>query len=98
MYSKYVLTLPGGFQLPVTLVKETLQYRETSPVEVSAEETTSLLKSFAQRYLSSQMLGGRILRAEETVTDEPELRCLTGLYTCREFIGIRVQEQIGVIP
>lgn len=98
MYSKYVLSLPGGFQLPVILEKETIQPCPVAEEEISEEESEQLLKTFAQSYWSSQMISGTITHRLESVTEENAAWCLTGVYTCREIIGVRVQEQIGVVP
>ena len=98
MYSKYVLTLPGGFQLPVILEKETTLTHATAGESTLEEDATRLLKDFAQYYQNGQMISGTITHRLETVAEEHGAWSLTGIYTCREIIGIRVREQIGVVP
>ena len=96
MYSKYVLTLPGGFALPVALVKETVIPCQTSPLEVGDAE--EMLRDFASRYLSQQMVAGTVVDRHETVRPENGAWHLQGSYACTEMIGKRQQEQIGVVP
>lgn len=98
MYSKYVLTLPGGFRLPVTLVRETIINCNTQETEFSETDAGALLTEFASRYLQQQMIAGTILRREEQLRTEYGSYLLTGNYACTEMIGQRQKEQNGVIP
>lgn len=98
MYSKYVLTLPGGFELPISLIKETTVTYDHAPAQVSAEAANVLLKEFSDRYLQQQMIAGSITNRIETVSSDGGVYCLTGEYACTEMIGRRQQEEIGEIP
>lgn len=93
MYTEYVLTLPGGFELPVKLLVQTFSdYRTKQAAVENAEE---LLQSFAQQYLKEQMVAGSIQYASQTVVGSDGAYCLTGRYTCTEMIGIDREEMIG---
>ena len=95
MYSKYVLTLPGGFHLPVALVKYSFESRELTPEKVEKSTAQHLLSDFSQRYIKDQMIAGQILGASEDMTLLGNAYQLTGTYTCTEMIGRVQQEQIG---
>ena len=95
MYSKYVLTLPGGFTLPVTLIKWTTQVCDTASENISEADAGRLLSDHAGSYLSGQMIAGRILRKEEALTQRNGVYQLTGNYACTEMIGRAQKEQIG---
>lgn len=95
MYSKYVLTLPGGFQLPVALVKETTYSCDLETAEVLPEQAEELLRTFASDYLKSRMVAGSILQRTETVDPTQGAYCLTGAYACTEMIGRERSEEIG---
>ena len=95
MYSKYVLTLPGGFQLPVALVRETVTGCETDTNAIEEDVLSSLLSGFAERYLKTVMIAGTILDRQETL-EQTDVCRLTGQYECQEMIGRVKPEEIGV--
>lgn len=93
MVTEYILTLPGGYPLPVKLVKETLSASRLSQQKVAQEEAGTLLKAFASRYLATQMIAGTITERLETVVPGDGLWRLTGNYACTEMIGrVRVEQ------
>lgn len=95
MYEEKILTLPGGFQLPVSLVKVHYQYYacETDTVYDSAE--FSWMSKSADAYLNKDMLSGRILQRDETIELADGVCYLSGRYACLEMIGqIRSEEII----
>ena len=93
MYSKYVLTLPGGFCLPVTLVKETLAESKTETVPY--DNPKSRMEAFAEDYLKKQMVAGEIRQSSQTVHKSGGAYCLKGIYACTEMIGVEQDEKIG---
>ena len=95
MYSKYVLTLPGGFCLPVALIQETLRYGEYTEETAEESDLREHLLDFASRYTRDQMIAGRILVADEVFSHRGDMYQLTGNYACTEMIGRVQQEQIG---
>ena len=58
MYSKCVLTLPGGFELPVALLKE--YSVECNLTEAEVLDPEAMLKRFAEGYLLDLMSEGAI--------------------------------------
>ncbi len=95
MYSEYVLTLPGGFRLPVCLIKETIREYELEESEGLDDAMQRELSAYAQRYLRSQMIAGVITNFMEVLSSEHGF-ALTGVYECQEMIGRVKPEEIGV--
>ena len=92
MYSEYILTLPGGFELPVMLIKESVSDSDTVP---GIFEDVAELSRFTQEYLKRSMIAGSIHSAVEQVETSGGVIRLTGLYACTEMIGRRQNEMIG---
>ena len=87
------MTLPGGFQLPLTIVSETyFDYEQIAPTSPNPEDQT--VSEFVQRYLLNQMIAGKILNCRESVTHEEAYTCLEGIYGCLEMIGLERSEEI----
>ena len=95
MYSKYVLTLPGGLELPVSFVKETIRRFDLTEEILPEESVAEKLTGFAERYLKSQMIAGVILQKAERVTSREQIYVLEGSYACEEMIGRVRPEEIG---
>lgn len=94
MYEENYVTLPGGFQLPIAIVTEIcISYDHTT----AGEQDGSVLLSYAERYLRSQMVAGQILTKEETLTDGDSVIRLEGNYGCLEMIGREQSEEI-ILP
>ena len=95
MVMEYILTLPGGFSLPVKLLKQTIFVREATEAEVAEEAASKMLAVFAREYLSEQMIAGTVTAALETIQIENGCWALTGNYACTEMIGREQAEQNG---
>ena len=95
MYTEYHLTLPGGFQLPVTLVKESFVFYDTNQHEAGLDEAAEQLSGFAADYLRRIMIGGSVISGDTAVETLEGLYCLTGEFSCTEMIGRVRGEQIG---
>lgn len=95
MYSEYCLTLPGGFALPVTLVKETVIDYEMAASEIAEDAALTALSRFAADYQQRQMIAGAITDSSEEISMKNGAWCLTGKYACAEMIGRHQQAQIG---
>lgn len=89
--TRYHLTLPGGFQLPVTLVKEV---ERLCDLEVCQRDGAELLEQAAASYLKQTMVAGTIVHAAVEVTQCGDAMVLTGEYACTEMIG-RTRQEIG---
>lgn len=95
MYEEYYITLPGGFQLPIALIKETVTYYETSTAPVDPEEVRPRLERYAESCLLGQLVSGVIVSRDGTFTRENDLWVLEEEYLCTEMIGRQRQEGIG---
>lgn len=85
MYLEDYWTLPGGFQLPVAIVKEITIYR--SPVTLDSYEYPAWLEEFAEAYLCDQMIAGKLLSKETAYRLDEMCWTLNGKYACHEMIG-----------
>lgn len=95
MYWQYVLTLPGGFSLPVSVCVETYTVYQAQPQERLQEFAQDALSRFAQAYLTQQMVAGQIQSRQEAVTMGEGVYRLQGDYICVEMIGRVRKEQMG---
>jgi hypothetical protein len=87
MYSVYPVILPGGLELPVSVVKETVLYYDTAEAAVDEAQTEQRIKQYADRYLTAAMTAGRILQKQEAIDWTDDRCCLRGEYACLEMIG-----------
>ena len=93
MYQEYPLTLPGGFQLPVSLVVCTGTIYDFSEKEKSTEELMDHMALRAATYLEGQMLAGSIQDSKTQIRYQDGLLYFSGEYACMEIIGkIRYEE------
>ena len=94
MYSEYVLTLPGGYELPVALIQETVLEADLQKSSVEPD-SGAMLSEFAQQYLKKQMVAGSISSKVEQTEASDGVILFRGRYTCMEMIGRRREEMIG---
>ncbi len=91
--SDYNLTLPGGFQLPIRLVREEIISYEIR--QLPSDSARQMLQAYARKYLLSQMIAGRIDSTGEVFMDLDGLCRMDGVYGCYEMIGTsRVEENM----
>lgn len=95
MYTEYYLTLPGGFRLPLALIRETVIFCETELSDIPASEAQQLLSKAAASYLTDRMIGGTIDLSREAMQSVPGAYRLTGAYACTEMIGRVHNEKVG---
>lgn len=96
MYLSYTLTLPGGFQLPVTLVTETWSYHSGLTSQSEPEWVQEQLSQFARDYILGQMVAGEILNHAHTGSASDDVCRLDAEYACMEMIGqVRNEEIYG---
>ena len=94
MYSEQALVLPGGFALPVALIKiKTIDFNML-PSEADNEESYLWLYDSAHEYLAQQMLSGKITDSKEEIQISDGLCVLWGRYACLEMIGQVQNEEI----
>ena len=90
------LTLPGGFSLPIGLVKERWVQYEGQPCDLDEAQAEEILSCFVQRYLTDQMLAGKVIRRDEDFGGSSGLYDLNGRYSCVEMIGReQIEENLG---
>lgn len=94
IYEKNVLSLPGGFELPVAIVKET---RIICDAEVSSIEEIVAYEAanqYSRQYLTGNMVAGEIQTASDFARVAEDALHFYGKYTCREMIGKVYEEEI----
>ena len=94
IYEENYITLPGGFSLPVAVIKETWIYAELEQVDVEQSMLKQCLIDFATWYLPSQMTAGSVQEANQQVYFEEGIAIMQGNYTCAEEIGQGKNEEI----
>ena len=95
MYLEYNLTLPGGFHLPVALIKEEITGFQTTQQQADVTDAEKLLSDFAEDYLRSHMVAGSIKDRQEQIYHGNGYFRMDGIYGCMESIGREQREQIG---
>ena len=95
MYEEYYITLPGGFVLPVALIRETYVYRETETRSLDTYVLQNAMIEAGRSYLKAQMAAGQILNGKESFSFEEDTCSMNGVYLCREMIGRVQMEKIG---
>ena len=91
MYTEEYLTLPGGFQLPVSFIIQTCTYY-TEPVKT--ETSTDWILAYSKRYLLDHLQAGQVLREHIQTEYGSGLYCMYNEYICLENIGQFVNEEI----
>jgi similar to stage IV sporulation protein len=95
MYKEKILTLPGGFQLPVALIIEQNVRYDYVQMPAPADDGTAWLTQKADKYLRNQMIAGSILDSNVFVEQLDDVYHLSGNYSCLESIGqVRGEENI----
>ena len=92
IYKTYQLTLPGGFVLPISLVKETFYIYDQSTSNCRSSDAE--LNRLSRKYVDEQMIAGKIIHLNTTVNQEVNGLRLVGVYTCEELIGKLKNEEI----
>ena len=92
IYETIHLTLPGGFQLPVSLVKETVISYVGSDSEVIPDEKVAA--DLARAFVNDSMVGGKILHIKTFSVEENGVIMISGVATCEEIISKLQYEEI----
>lgn len=96
MYKEYIMTLPGGFRLPLSIAIDELLQRQTVLHQISEEGAGDVLFRCAADRISNQMTAGRIQSEVHAFSREKSWLYLEGKFLCLEMIGIPRQENTGV--
>lgn len=92
IYEQKYLTLPGGFRLPIALVKETVVSYETKACELD-EADFHWIGQMLDLYTVNQMSAGTILSKKSIGSLQEDYFRVKGFYICREQIGkYRIEE------
>ena len=94
IYAKYYVTLPGGFRLPIAFFVCVTNVHDQIVASASAELSESTAGAYAQQYLLSQMISGRILHTATQIQQHDGVCVLLGQYICNEMIGRVHSEEI----
>ena len=94
MYWEYVLTLPGGYKLPLAFRKETETDCRVAENIREEDMVRAELMDFAREYLRHQMIGGSVTGQTESFRSSG-VYVLEGQYQCQEMIGRVRPEEIG---
>ena len=94
MYSEDYWTLPGGFQLPVVLIKNSLSVFDVFTDSSEAQIMYGWLPEHAQAYLQSKLIAGEILDKQEEWNISEDVCEFIGTYACHEMIGQVKYEEI----
>lgn len=89
MYEERYVTLPGGFQLPVCVIRERWFYYETSSC-IPEEYSNDWLSDAAQSYLQDLILGGKLQCVNLMLYCENDIGRFCGTYRCTEQIGVNM--------
>ena len=85
--TRYALTLPGGYQLPLSLICETTADWQTAAARLTAKEAADILLAGAQHAVQQSMTAGQILSEEHQITEAPSVFSLQAVYACEEMIA-----------
>lgn len=93
IYEQKYMTLPGGFVLPISVIREKITYYETAMgTEINGEQ---YLQDFAPDYVTKQTMAGKIENAQLFISSAEGLSRLEGVFSCLEQIGVvRVEESL----
>ncbi len=94
IYTEEYVCLPGGFRLPVCVVKETEIFYNNSDRTEIASDSEQWLVDAGQNYLKSTMIAGEVISEQTQIQIENDVSYLSGRYTCLEMIGQTKYEQM----
>lgn len=87
MYVEEYWCLPGGFSLPISLIRETCVYYDTLDPTWDVTQQEPWVAEFADKYLTGHMVAGCILTRNTSWQTEDTHMVMTGQFTCLEMIG-----------
>ena len=87
IYLEESVVLPGGYTLPVSVIKETISFYTDTQQTATTDETKDWLLDAAEAYLQGEMIAGQIVSAETERNYGIDAAFLHGQYACLEMIG-----------
>lgn len=92
IYSEEYMRLPGGFQLPVAIIKETTEYFSQGDAPAVTDHS-GWLSDYARKYLSNLLISGAVISEQTTVSPIEGACYYYGRFACVESIGQIKYEQ-----
>lgn len=94
IYEESYVHLPGGFCLPIAVVKETCYFYEIQTNQAN-DEDGEWLSAYAEDYLQQSMVSGRIVSRQMQLQSLERENVLDAQYICIEMIGrTRIEQTI----
>ena len=88
IYTEKCLQLPGGFQLPISIIKETVYFYNFSDNKtISLDNSVNWFENSVIDFLKSKMISGEIISSRTKIEETPVAKHLYGKYFCSEMIG-----------
>ncbi len=91
---EYVLTLPGGFSLPISVFVDSYIIRDAYAVHTEGTAAGILSGNAAREYLMENMVAGKILDVALSESYSESVYRLEGNYLCSEMIARERNEEI----
>lgn len=99
IYERWYVSLPGGFVLPVSVIKQTSTVYESQQSKLDAAVG---IADFAKQYLLDHMVSGQILASSDQLEQKEQTCIFYGHYACSESLGVikieEISEQYGKDP
>ena len=93
IYEEKCVCLPGGFPLPIAVIKETVIWYDTVADESAVSDSVDWLADSAKSCLKDKMIAGEIISDETKINTLDGAYYLYGRYACIEMIGQVKYEQ-----
>lgn len=94
IYEEQYMVLPGGFALPISIIKETVCFYDNAEDEFIAMVSEEALKQYCEQQTVSTMVAGQIYNKRLSVNTADDVIIINGQYFCQEMIGRERIEQI----
>lgn len=93
IYEEKYVCLPGGFPLPIAVIKETVIRYDKVAEETAVSDSLEWLAASARDSLKQMMVAGEIISEETRINPLDGAHYLYGRYACMEMIGQVKYEQ-----
>lgn len=93
IYSEKSVCLPGGFCLPIALIRITYIYYDPAEQLPIDSDMPQWLEDFSVSYLKKTMVAGEVISSQSALIFEDDYSCLRGRFACIEMIGQVKHEQ-----
>ena len=87
MITRELLTLPGDYTFPITLITEYRCKSEVIDCAISKEMAEILLRDYGNRMVQADMVAGRILSVDFDLSEKQGQYSAAAVFSCREMIA-----------